>query len=57
MHDKIFAVAAGFFVLAAAALAAALFYGQFQGRPWTLPGVIGAGMAVYLLLRLGLGWG
>ena len=40
-----------------AALAAALFYRQFQGRPWTLPGVIGAGMAVYLLLRLGLGLG
>ena len=40
-----------------AALAAALFYRQFQGRPWTLPGVIGAGMAVYVPLRLGLGWG
>ena len=40
-----------------AALAAALFYRRFQGRPWTLPGVIGAGLAVYLLLRLGLGWG
>ena len=39
-----------------AALASALFYRQFQGRPWTLPGVIGAGMAVYLPLRLGLGW-
>ena len=38
------------------ALVAALFYMRWPGRAWTLPGAIGAGMAVYLPLRLWLGW-
>lgn len=39
-----------------AALAGVLFYLRMRGTGWAVPGVIGAGMAVYLPLRLGLGW-
>lgn len=38
------------------ALAAVLFYARWPRRRWTLPGAIAAGLAVYVPLRVGLGW-